>query len=66
MRGHAHRDGVEAGECEIGHAAIGLLRQHQRQRPGPERSRQPLGSGGKVGHAARCIDIRDVRDQRIE
>ena len=40
---------VEPGRRQLGHRAIRPLRQHQRQRPRPERGRQPLGRG--VEHA---------------
>ena len=67
MRGHAHRDGVEPGQCKIGDAAIRLLRQHERQRSRPERSRQPFGGVGEdAGDAGARIDAGDVGDQRIE
>ena len=42
---HAHRDAVEAGGGEVGDRAVCRLRQHQRQRPRPERRREPLGRG---------------------
>ena len=67
MRRHAHGDAVEAGEREIGDAAIRLLRQHQRQRSRPERGRELFGGRRETRRrAARGGDVRDMRDQRIE
>jgi hypothetical protein len=42
---HAHRDRVEAGEREIGDAAVRLLRQHEREGSRPERRRELFGGG---------------------
>ena len=47
--------------------AIRLLWQHQRQRPRPERRRQPFGGGVEDARArARGVDVGDMGDQRIE
>ncbi len=66
MRRHPHRHAVEAGEREIGHAAIGLFRQHQRQRSGPERAGKLLGGGIEAPEPARGVHAGDMGDQRIE
>ncbi len=66
MGRHPHGDAVEPGQRQVGHAAIRLFRQHQRQRAGPERLRQRLGGGVEHGNAARRGDVGDMRDQRIE
>ena len=58
MRRHAHRDAVEPGERKIGHAAIRLLRQHQRQRSGPERGRELFGGRRENADPARGVDTR--------
>ena len=45
----------------------GALRQHQRQRAGPERVGQLLGRGIEAARGVRAAStIRDMRDQRIE
>ena len=57
MRGHPDRDGIEPGGGEIGHRAVSGLRQHQRQRPRPER----LGQRGRLRRrsgAIRCAASR--------
>ena len=66
MRGHAHRDGVEPGQCKIGDLAIRLFGEHERQRSGPECGRQPFGGVGEDAGSARGVGAGDVRDQRIE
>jgi len=63
---HAHRDGVEAGEGEIGHAAIRLPCKHEREGSRPERRRELLGGGRKHTYALGSVGIRNVHDQRIE
>ena len=57
MRGHAHRDGVEPGQCKIGDMAIRLLGQHERQRSGPECGGQPFGGFGEDAGDPGRIDI---------
>ena len=52
MRRHPHRDAVEAGERQIGDPHVRQLRQHQRQRPGPERRGELFGGGSKRPSAA--------------
>ena len=66
MRGHAHRDGVEPGQRKIGDIAIRLFGEHERQRPGPECSRQLFGRAGEDAGGARRVGAGNVRDQRIE
>ena len=51
MRGHAHRDAVEPGGRQFGHRAVRPLRQHQRQRPRPERRGELLGVGVEARRA---------------
>ena len=66
MRGNPDRDRLEPGGGEIGHRAVVCLRQHQRQRPRPER----FGKRGRLRVEARNppggLDIADMGDQRIE
>ena len=66
VRRHAHRDAVEPGEREVADRTIRPLRQHQRQRPRPERGGQPLGVAIEQAEPARAGNIGDMRDQRIE
>ena len=63
---HAHGDRVEAGEREIGDAAIRLPRKHESEGPRPERRRELLGGGRKHTHAPGNVGIPHVHDQRIE
>ena len=53
MRRHAHRDGVEAGGGEIGDRAGRGFRQHERQRPRPERGGERVGRGVEDRERAR-------------
>ena len=66
MRRQPHRDAVEAGERQIRDAAVRLLRQHQRQRSGPERIGELFGGGIEAPKPARGIDAADMGDQRIK
>ena len=63
---HAHSHRFETGEREIGDAAIRLLRKYEREGSRPERRGEFFGGGCKHGHAPGGVDIRNVRDQRIE
>ncbi len=66
MAGDAHGDAVEAGGGELGDRAIFAPRQHQGQRPRPERRRQPLGGLIEVPERPRRGGVGEVRDQRVE
>ena len=66
MRGHAHRDGIEAGGRKLGDRAVGEPRQHQGQRSGPERRRQALRRRVEARQRPRRAGIGHMRDQRIE
>ncbi len=66
VRRNPHRDAVEPGQRQIGHAAVRPFRQHQGQRARPERRRQPHGGVVENGEALGCRQVRDMGDQRIE
>ena len=65
MRRHAHRNAVEPADAK---SATGQrrLRQHQRQRSGPECFGQPLRSRVEARESPRRGKIGDMGDQRIE
>ena len=64
--GNPDRDGIEARGGEIGHRAAGRLRQHQRQRPRPERLAPAGRLGVETGDPPRGVEVADMGDQRIE
>ena len=66
VRGNPDRDGVEPGGGKIGHRAAGRLRQHQRQRPRPERLRKQDGLRVETRDPLRRFEVADMGDQRIE
>ena len=63
---HAHGDAVEPGRGQCGDTAAARLRQHQRQRPRPERRGEPRRIGVEARQRRRGGTIGDVGDQRIE
>ena len=64
--GNPDRDGVEPGGGELGDRAIRRFRQHQRQRPRPERLGERGRLGIKTGNPPGGREIADMGDQRIE
>ena len=57
MDRHPHGDGVETGGGEVRHRAIRHRRQHQRQRPGPERRREAPPPSHRSMPAARAAAV---------
>ena len=61
----SHADGRLAGRDDIRNP-VGTAKD-ERQRPGPEPGRQPIGVAGPLRHTfAGLSDIRDMNDQRID
>ena len=66
VRWNAYRHCVEARGGEIGHRATLRLRQHQRQRAGPEGFREAQSRRIEARDFSRGCEVADMRNQRVE
>ncbi len=65
MRRHAEADRVASRRHELGDD--GPFAHHQRERPGPERSREGFGAlGPPLREGARRFDVGNVHDERVD
>ena len=64
--GGTSRTTIESGAREFAHRAIRRRFDHQRQRAGPELSRELLRNRIEKSEPLRILQVADMRDQRIE